>query len=203
MKLIAVSQRVVVDPKTGERRDALDQNWSVFLRMCGMIPVILPSDIETAQHILERIPVNGILLTGGNTHAKYGGNAPERDALDHFLIARRQAGIPLLGVCRGMQSIQIFFGAELRRVEGHVARDHTIRSEDPDSRDLTVNSYHEFAALECPDMLKVVYRSEDGVIEAVRHLEEPVAGIMWHPERNNPFNRHDVSFFQTFFGGTR
>lgn len=166
-----------------------------------MIPLILPSDIKTVESLLEKITVHGILLTGGNTHVKYGGSAPERDALDDYLLRSRPAyGVPLLGVCRGMQSIQIFFGAELRRVEDHVACSHLIRSEEPDFPDLTVNSYHEFAAVESPDILKVVYRSSDGVIESVQHREEPLAGIMWHPERSNPFDQHDVSFFQAFFG---
>ena len=47
--------------------------------------------------------------------------------------------------------------------------------------------------------LEVLATSEDGVIEAVRHKKALVMGIMWHPERNRPFEEHDVSLIKKLF----
>lgn len=64
----------------------------------------------------------GIVLTGGNSLCKYGGNAPERDENEHTLIDYAvQNNIPLYGLCRGMQVILDYFGIELENVAFHAA----------------------------------------------------------------------------------
>jgi putative glutamine amidotransferase len=118
----------------------------------------------------------------------YGGNAPERDATDEVLIEHAiKNNIPLIGICRGMQSILCHFGGTLKTVENHVAVRHKIRGEI--SRE--VNSYHGFCAEEIPDRLEMLAIAPDDTIEAVRHKQYQILGIMWHPERENPFQRED------------
>jgi putative glutamine amidotransferase len=198
MKLVAITQRVSVIPAYRERRDCLDQAWARFLAACGLLPVLLPNVAEVALALCEGVDIGGLVLTGGNDLSALGGDAPERDAVEDALLelaARR--GLPVLGVCRGMQVIQRRFDVPLRRVEGHVAPHQVIRI---DGEPREVNSYHRFAAFDSRPPLEVWAVAEDGVVKAIRHSAQPILGIMWHPERSAPFSPADVALFRRVFG---
>jgi N5-(cytidine 5'-diphosphoramidyl)-L-glutamine hydrolase len=197
MKAVAVTQRVAMVAPYGERRDCLDQEWTKFLAACGLLPVLLPNVTETALALCERAEVAGLVLTGGNDLAVFGGDAPERDAVENALLDWAEGReLPVLGVCRGMQVIQQRFNTPLRRVEGHVTQRQVIRILGEPKE---VNSYHCFAAFESPQPLDVWAIADDGVVKAVRHSTRPVTGIMWHPERCTPFSPADVELFRHVF----
>ncbi len=198
MKAVAITQRVSVVPAYGERRDCLDQAWIKFLAACGLLPVLLPNVTQTALALCERADIAGIVLTGGNDLAALGGDAPERDAVENTLLDfAERCGLPVLGVCRGMQVLQQRFAVPLHRVEGHVVQRQVIRI---DGEPKEVNSYHHFAAFDSRPPLDVWAVAEDGVIKAIRHSTLPIAGIMWHPERFSPFSSADVALFRRVFG---
>jgi N5-(cytidine 5'-diphosphoramidyl)-L-glutamine hydrolase len=198
MNLIAISQRVAVASPCGERRDCLDQAWIKFMSTCGLTPLLVPNDEQVAQRLCNAMPISGILLTGGNDLSACGGDAPERDATESVLIdIADQRGLPVLGVCRGMQMIQHRFGIQLERVAGHVAPRQIISI---DGESAEVNSYHNFGATETGPPLEAWAFAEDGVVKAVRHSTRRMVGIMWHPERLSPFAPRDILIFQQFFG---
>jgi putative glutamine amidotransferase len=198
MKLVAVTQRVAVIPSYGERRDCLDQAWPRFLGACGLVPVALPNVVDAALGLCESLDLAGIVLTGGNDLAALGGDAPERDAAEGAVLDHAERrGLPVIGVCRGMQLIQHRATVPLQRVQGHVAPCQTVRI---DGAVREVNSYHNFAAFETRPPLAVWAVAEDGAVEAVRHESRPVTGIMWHPERLAPFAAEDIRLFRTVFG---
>lgn len=191
---VAVSQRVVIESVHGERRDALDQRWTAFLSACGMTPVLLPNDAVAALNILEAVPVRGLLLTGGNSLVEYGGDAPERDRTELACVAHaRSRRLPILGVCRGMQVILNVFQVPLRQIGGHAGCLHQLVG------GRRVNSFHDFAAMDDCSPLLVAASTEDGVVEAVEHPVEDIHGIMWHPERCQPFDDADLRLFQRIF----
>jgi N5-(cytidine 5'-diphosphoramidyl)-L-glutamine hydrolase len=197
MRPVAISQRVDIIHDYEERRDSLDQNWIKLLLACNLFPLLIPNHKSCAENILASTPVAGVVLTGGNDLVAYGGNTPERDETEHFLMQYAlEKKLPLLGVCRGMQMIQYFYGIELTQVQGHVATKHKLMM---DGNLINVNSYHNFGATETKDPLEVLATSEDGVIEAVRHNSAPITGMMWHPERNRPFEGQDVSLVKKLF----
>ena len=198
MKSIAVTQRVVIAHHYRERRDCLDQAWTHFLLKCKLMPVPVSNEASAARELCERASIEGLILTGGNDLAVYGGDAPERDATENMLLDyAAERGLPVLGICRGMQVIQHRFGIPLKRVMGHVTPSQLIRIE---SAYAEVNSYHEFGATETRPPLEVWAMADDGVIKAIRHVSARVLGLMWHPERCNPFTTSDIALFSQFFG---
>lgn len=189
MKRILVSQRVDVIESYNERRDAIDQRWNLFLREVGVLPIFAPNDAQTVIKLLQEIAPDGILLTGGDNPESYGGNIPERDEVDRLLIQYSESTyIPLLGVCRGMQSILLYFGADLKHVNGHIAVKHAVHGD----INRTVNSYHSLQPNYVPTCFEVLARSKDESIEAIKHVNCKIHGIMWHPEREKEFVNEDV-----------
>ena len=114
----------------------------------------------------------------------------ELDLLDEFTAA----GKPVLGICRGLQTINVFFGGDLVQdwpghsaIEG-VDRLHSVQNAPSFLRELygercMVNSCHHQIIGRLGTGLEVLQRAEDGVVEAFRHKTLPVWGIQWHPER--------------------
>lgn len=195
MKQILVTQRVECIRDIGERRDALSQEWALFAQACGFLLLPAPNHLETVKRMLEQQRIDGFLLTGGNDLVAYGGDAPERDALEQYLIGYAcSSGTALVGVCRGMQMLLDYFGTPLKSVEGHIRVQHALDNGD------TVNSFHGWGALECGAPLRPLFRAGDGVLEAVGHeTYQNLHGIMWHPERYNPFREKDIAWFKEVF----
>jgi N5-(cytidine 5'-diphosphoramidyl)-L-glutamine hydrolase len=197
MKAVAITQRVSVVQAFDERRDCLDQAWARFLFACDLLPVLLPNFTDAALALCERADIEGLVLTGGNDLAVLGGDAPERDEVENVLLDLAECrGLPVLGVCRGMQVIQHRFAIPMRRVNGHVTKSLAIQTND-ESR--VVNSYHHFAATGSRPPIDVWAVAPDGVVKAIRHSSKPITGIMWHPERSLPFSPTDIALFRKVF----
>lgn len=199
VKPVIYTQRVEIIESYQERRDCADQRIADFISACGFLPVPVPNREAMAENFIEKIKPAGIILTGGNSLEKCGGNAPERDAMDTALIdiAVKQS-IPLYGFCRGMQSILDYFGNELVNVDGHAAVRHFVCE---GTEKYEVNSYHNQACIhikrDCG--LKATSLAKDGVIESVCHEYLPIATTMWHPERETPFALKDISRVRELF----
>ena len=199
MEIIVFTQRVELVSAYQEKRDCADQRIAGFIKASGYLPVPLPNDACIVSEIIYELKPAGIILTGGNSLARYGGNAPERDKTDRKLIELAiYKNIPLYGFCRGMQSVLDFFGNDLVNVQGHIALRHKITSREGTA---VVNSYHNQGCMSLKNNeLEVVMKAEDGVIEKVQHRELPVAGTMWHPEREHPFCEMDQSLIKKLMG---
>lgn len=200
MKRIFFTQRVEMIEGYNERRDCCDQNIVKLIFSCGYLPIPVPNNIDVVKNIMSELEPDGILLTGGNTLKKYHGNAPERDFVEYSIIDYAiEHRIPVLGICRGMQLIMDYFSIQLNNVQNHVRVRHKIHGIMPRNQ---VNSFHNMACID-NDKVKnsfvVLSSAEDDVVESVQHKCYPIAGIMWHPERENPFNYEDIKMIKSFF----
>lgn len=199
MKKIIYTQRVEAVESYNERRDCADVEIAGLIWECGYMPVPVNNIPQRVNDFLEEIKPDGIILTGGNDLSKYGGNAPERDETERRLITYGETNkIPIYGFCRGMQVIADYFGAELVRVENHVAKRHRLKGSSP-WNERTVNSFHNMAVKTATGELLMTAESEDGVIEAIKVRDREIYGTMWHPEREKPFAENDIQFIQQIF----
>jgi putative glutamine amidotransferase len=133
-------------------------------------------------------------------------------------IAVRE-GIPVLGVCRGMQFINIFFGGKLiaaiKNIDTRGVHDvpckHDIRiiddafSQNLGNNEFQVNSYHSQGVLRdgLGEDLEAfaIYEGLD-LIEAFSHLRYPIVGVQWHPERPGPSEPLDSILMHAFINRT-
>ncbi len=212
MTRVGLTKRVEVIEEYGERRDCLDQQWTVLLEALGYTPVPLPNCVDDVDSYLDSQALDAIVLTSGNDLTSVDDPAtpaPERDefetaALDYAIDNE----IPVLGVCRGLELINEYFGGSLSQATGHVANDHDIEFHDqateitfPDQA--TVNSYHDYAIGEgdVGEQLRVIGTVPDGTVECVVHESLPVWGIMWHPERESPSEEIDRQILNHVLSG--
>jgi putative glutamine amidotransferase len=193
MKRIALTQRLIKNDSYREIREALDINWGALLEEAGLEPLILP-----LKYNFTKLKFDGLILTGGNDLGSVSGDETDklRDCfetrlLDYCILKQ----IPVLGICRGMQLINVYFGGSLKKVENHAGCVHILNG----GRE--INSYHNFAVDILGRGLVPVDESNDGTIEIIRHTEYKIYAEMYHPERYNPFCDYDLRFLRDYFNG--
>jgi gamma-glutamyl-gamma-aminobutyrate hydrolase PuuD len=183
-----------------ECRDTIDRRWYNFLDACSLCPILLPNTTSSLS-ILKNFNLSGIIFTGGNSLEKYGGDAFERDTLEQELLTYSiNEKLPILGVCRGMQVIQDFFGITLQKTPNHVATRHNIIF---NGKACNVNSFHEYGTMDSTNVLLTDAITVDGVIKAISHPSLPIRAIMWHPEREEYFSDFDISLFKQHFSNEK
>lgn len=215
-KLVGITQRVVKLSDRGERRDVLDQAWTSFLSTCGFDILPISNRLDDPVDYLTRVGVDAIILSGGgnvsNQWRTISGKLPavqadlldlatERDKIESKLLnANAVQGWPLIGVCRGMQFINLFHDGFLKPVKGHVGVYHKLVTvEDCFSFGQRVNSFHDFGVpLNGLGRDVHVLAETDGYAEAILNRRAKHLGIMWHPERNFPWSKEDVILFSNF-----
>ncbi len=213
MKKILLTPRLVESESYAEKRDAIDVRWAALLSELSLLPIVLPVSSDPAVYLNE-IEIGGVLLTGGNSLSTLESNALSeiRDNQEKRLLELAfKRGLPVLGVCRGAQFLSQYFGASFERKEGHVAVRHALELSASCAASLgeaeeaasgrVVNSYHDFVITEVCEDLEVLARAEDGTVEAFRHSRLPALGVMWHPEREEPFAKNDLRLLARFFSG--
>ncbi len=190
MKYIGVTQQVKEDERSQTTYDFLDQQWSSYLSNLGFIPIIIPNfkACQDLDRYLAAVKLDGLILSGGNDLAVTNSRSVSvlRDQVEKRLISfALTQNIPLLGVCRGMQILNVYFGGTIQTVDEHVKKNHTVTFKSEESGE--VNSYHNWGIkdVNLAEDMEVLARSDDGVAECVGHNEYQVLGIMWHPERFN------------------
>jgi putative glutamine amidotransferase len=138
----------------------------------------------------------GLVLSGGNDI----GECPARDVTERYLLLWAKAKrVPVLGICRGLQMMAVWAGAELVKKDGHVGSRHQLVVDDQNEWPANVNSYHKWGLATCPNGFKVTAQAADGSIEAIKHLELPWEGWMWHPERETLFSAQDTRRLKELF----
>lgn len=200
---VAVSQRVDYFDERDEWRDALDRRLVVWLREVGALAFPVPNGLQAQGGLrpwLEALSPHAVVLSGGNDL----GESFERDATEAALIDHAAAvGVPLLGICRGMQMMAQHAGASLEPVSGHAGTVHPLRSVPGADLPAEVNSYHNFRVAACPKDYRLLAEAPDGSLEAMSHRHHRWEGWMWHPERDANFDPVTLARALTLLHGDR
>jgi len=212
MTRIGLTQRVESVGEYDERRDCLDQRWARLMRSMGFTPIPLFNRVSDVEAYVEQLSLDGVVFTGGNDFADLDGGvnvAPERDRFEQsMLTVAIEQNLPVLGVCRGLQLVNRYFGGSIRPVDGHVATEHDLEAEqrvapivDTPAR-VSVNSYHTYGVTDdiLSENLTVLARAPDGSIEWIEHEAHAITAIMWHPERDSPTADLDRRVINRRFG---
>lgn len=183
---ILVSMRIAENASYPERRDAISHDWSVYLDSLGILPVLVPNTLSDPARYLD-LGVRGLLLTGGDDLGAPGQPTQRDNTEDTLLTEALRRGLPVFGVCRGLQVLNRHYGGAVseKLPEPHVG-DHPVTMSDGTER--MVNSFHNQGVMagQLAPSLKAFAQTRLGVVEAVRHVNAPVMAVQWHPERPNP-----------------
>ncbi len=169
---------------------------------------------EGSAFYLPKVDLNydGLVLCGGvDTHPKFYGE--EIDGAVNIDLARDEAelaladafvkaGKPVLGICRGCQLLNIYFGGTIiqdlpnatdhrttkeRRIVHNIKAKKGSIAEKLYGVEFPVNSYHHQAVKKLGEGLRIVMTcADDGVIEGFCHKTLPVLAVQWHPEKQRP-----------------
>jgi len=198
--------------KRGRPLYMLDRTYAARVRRAGGIPVLLAPGGGDETEWVQRI--DAVIFSGGEdvdpghfnqpTHPTVTDIDPHRDAQE-LPLARtvRKLAIPTLGICRGMQVLNVAWGGTLiqdlpsRNPDGmnhrqsspvHLATHsvnvtpHSLLSRITRSDDILANSFHHQAVDRLADGLVAVGWTLDETIEAFEAQDWPCLGVQWHPE---------------------
>ena len=174
-----------------------------------MIKVLFESSIFLHQKVggvskyISELKLDGIILSGGDSI----GDFPERDVTEkHIIEIAQKTSLPIIGICRGMQVINNFFGGKFSKKydKEHVNNNHSIILTDDfkfiNEKSIIVNSYHN-NIIESndlgKDLISFARHENDKTIEGFRHSKLPIIGVMWHPERKQDEN--SIKLFEEIF----
>ncbi len=178
----------------------------------GGAPLLLPiCDLECIDDQIEHL--DGVILSGGidvnplfyndTYHYKIGTSSYKRDEYDIKLVKSCiEKQIPILGICRGMQVINVALGGSLYQdnleagnVFLHSQKEnkeypvHSIDIKDNSflstilGKSYFVNSFHHQSVKDLGKGLSIIARSSDGIVEAFEHNECLCYGVQFHPEK--------------------
>lgn len=226
MKRIFLTLRSDPARNGAETRDAIDKALTDFLLGLGYTVILVPNDPANAKRLLSALPPDGVVLSGGNDvdpalYSKGGRHKgvnvdPRRDRTELELVAYcRRRKLPLIGVCRGQQLLNVALGGTLSHTLGegdgrssHEAVSHPVRLSDRfplaawRGRRVKVNSFHNHGVARenlFPGAISLA-ESPDGVIEALRHPRLPLFAVQWHPERKGSPAALDKALFRHVLG---
>lgn len=200
----------------GYKRFCINEDYSEAIEKANGIPIIIPitHNDEILNSIIE--VCDALVISGGSdvNPFLYGEERknkllkikPDRDEYEkkvYFLGKKKN--IPILGICRGMQLINVLEGGTLYQDLSYRENLSDIQHNQKDNRDypshlveidnssflgnifkqnkIAVNSYHHQAIKNLALIFKEIAKSSDNIIEAFENRELNIYGIQWHPEK--------------------
>ena len=237
-KQASKSARPLVGVSCGEASgySRVSARYADAVRMAGATPILIPvmADSVVLRDLLSRL--DGLIISGGEDVApSYYGEAPHpklgkvnnfRDTYD-FLLARIACDLklPTLGICRGVQVINVAFGGSLYQdIPSEIPSDIPHAQSEPKTSPshsvnviegtplhalagktrMVANSFHHQAISKLGEGLEVMALADDGIIEAA-YLpgERYFRAYQWHPERLFEIDEDNRAIFVDFINAAK
>lgn len=185
---VAITMRRSDATAYAEPRDAVSHDWLSTFERHGLIPILVPSTVADPVELIEASGARALLLSNGEDVGKnIARDQTERALYEHAV----RAGMPVLGVCRGLQMINVIAGGRVCTVSGeHVGKTHTVTLQSrlaiiAGAATVSVNSFHGCGVIraELAPSLAPLAHTADDLIEAFEHAEHKVMAVQWHLER--------------------
>lgn len=232
-KIIGISANIVVNdlyPFNGSKQLRLFDEYIQSVVDAGATPIIIPITTNSLVIDSQIDIIDGLILTGGydvnplrygeEPKDKLGAVCNERDEFEFNLLKKAtDKKIPILGICRGHQIINVFNGGSLYQDISYIKDSHIkhIQSCEPNQLshsisiskdtdlykilgdDVLVNSYHHLAIKDIAPNFKIAAISKDGIIEAIESTtDEFIMGVQWHPELLTKKHKKMLDLFKFF-----
>lgn len=182
-------------------------SYMSFVTLVGT-PIIL-SPGETSEEVRKK--VDGILLPGGgdinsNRYGKFPGfhtgkPNPFLENFDTLVLPKLVEELPVFGICRGLQTLNILFGGTLNQhlfIHPYSTYDldlvHEVTTKE--NAKFKTNSFHHQAISSLGPQL-TMEASYSSVVEAISHKTLPIFAVQWHPERC--WDEYSMSAFCSLF----
>jgi len=167
---IAITQRDQIIPEMRFSFDALERSWYYFLSKHTLIPV--PNMAHDFDY--DNFKFDCLLITGGP-------DSVNRNITENILFAYAvKQNKPIIGICHGAFAVNDLTGGKNGTVENHWNTEHKIIME---NEEFIVNSYHGQSILSIGKNMEILAVDESNNIEAFKHKQYPIYGVVWHPER--------------------
>ena len=206
MKNYLITQRNSLDVY-GQTIDSLENNYIRYFSNFKLNVIPVPNVNFNVNVLHNTIKLSGIILSGGGDvdPELYGNLRDEslnisfnRDKIEYSLMNFSiKQNIPVLGLCRGMQLINIYFGGKIKKSKNNLhptGKNHRIKIVDKEICNQLgvnmqiVNSFHDFIIPQKYLSNELTSFAVDffGNVEGYKHSNFPIWGLQWHPERNCP-----------------
>jgi len=227
---IGIQVRMLAD----QNEYRLNHKYPEAIYAGGAIPIMLP--LIPARDYLEAVlaKLDGVIMSGCYSdvdpklygeapHPKLGQLSEARDQFDWLLLEyAHERKIPLMGICRGFQALNVFRGGNLiqdltsQKPESlqhdqwnpdkpfaHEVRlsPHSVLNSSDKENSCSITSIHHQAVNKIGKGLVPIAWAPDGVIEAVQNEnldDHYIFGVQWHPERTWEEDEFSLSIFQNF-----
>jgi gamma-glutamyl-gamma-aminobutyrate hydrolase PuuD len=167
---IAISQRDTRFSPMPFEFDALERVWYRYLTGHTLIPI--PNLVHDFDY--DSLDYDCLIITGGP-------DSLDRNMTENILFAYAyKQNKPIIGICHGAFAVNDLTGGKNGRVEGHWETEHKIIMS---GEEYTVNSYHGQSILSIGKNMEILAVDESNNIEAFKHKQYPIYGVVWHPER--------------------
>lgn len=189
----------------------IEEQYARSISKAGGIPVLIPS-ISGDSHLIKDTAarIDGLMLPGSRDmdpgyyneepHPKLRPMSLERTETEFKVLrAAAEREIPVLGICGGMQLINVFFGGSLYQdiysyipeamphekgaIHDIAVENETLLREIAGTKSFSSKSYHHQSVKEVGKGLRVSASAPDGIVECIESSGSPIVlGVQWHPE---------------------
>jgi len=167
--------------------DFLDHYWIKAFEKKKINYLLIPNNLSISEKIIPRLDL--LILAGGNDIISKRKESLLRNKVEKNLVKKcLNKNIPILGICRGAQLLNLLFKGKISKINGHMRTRHNVflrKNKIIKKKTLNVNSFHAFGILfkDISKKFKILGEDKDKNTEMYISNENKIIGVMWHPER--------------------